>query len=130
MRFAFIAVFVSAAACTHATNRPAPHASDGSSATTITLSELLARGASGSAYSVIEQLRPWLSSRGPRRVAVSIDGSPPGDLGLLHAISVATVREIRLMRASSTVGQPRITRDGAVELIDVIVVTTRKDSRF
>jgi hypothetical protein len=66
-----------------------------------------------------------LVSRGGTTPRVSVDGSPPADLSLLRTIEASAVREVRLQRASSSVGHAAIAVNGDVIVGDVIVVMTR-----
>lgn len=97
-----------------------------SSPSTIVTAQQLARLVrQGSLMDAIEQLRPsWLGRGSPP--LVSVDGSTPADLSSLRLIPVSTVQEVRLQRASSSVGRSTITPNGYVRVGDVIVVSTRK----
>jgi len=70
-----------------------------------------------------------LRSRGASPPLVSVDGSAPAELSLLRTIQTSTVREVRLLRASSSVGIVGIAPNGDVIASDVIVVTTWKGGR-
>lgn len=113
-----------------ATQRPAariPGETGPSSPSTIVTAQELARFVSqGSLLDALEQLRPyWLGARGAPP-QVSVDGTAPADLSSLRLIPVSTVHEVRLERASSSVGRPAILPNGNVRSGDVIVVSTRK----
>jgi hypothetical protein len=95
----------------------------------VTRDELVRFGEHRTLMDALERLRPsmlGLSGRPPR---VSLDGSPPAELSLLRTISVSQVREVRLQRASSSVGHSAIASNGAVVVGDVIVVTTWRGGR-
>lgn len=79
----------------------------------------------GTLMEALERLRPsMLLTRGGRPPLVSVDGSPPMDLSVLHSISASVVLEVRLLRASSSAGLTRILPNGDVVAGDVIVVKT------
>jgi hypothetical protein len=78
----------------------------------------------GSLMDALKQLRPsMLNARGSVPL-VSVDGSPPVEASLLHLIPASNVREVRLQRASSSVGHIIIAPNGDVVAGDVILVTT------
>jgi hypothetical protein len=79
-----------------------------------------------SLHSAIQHMRPWFLSGRGRAPAVSIDGGPAVEISVLYLISVRDVLEIRLERASSSVGRQMVTPDGRVVVGDLIVVTTRQ----
>ena len=115
-----------AAGCTgHAgTRRSSEATNNASSSTVVTAQELAGLARQGSLMDALERLRPnMLASRGtPPRV--SVDGAPLAELSFLRSIPASTVREVRLQRASSSVGHAFIAPNGDVVLSDVIVVTT------
>ena len=113
-----------------ATQRPAartPSETGPSAPSTIVTTQELARFVrQGSLMDALEQLRPlWLVARGSLPL-VSVDGTAPADITSLRAIPVSTVHEVRLQRASSSVGSSRITPNGDVIVGDLILVSTRK----
>jgi hypothetical protein len=72
----------------------------------------------------LERLRPFmLASRGTTPW-VSIDGSPPVEISVLGTIASSQVREVRLLRSSSSVGHVITAPNGDVIVADIIAVTT------
>jgi hypothetical protein len=99
-----------------------PHGASGY--TVVTAAELARIGRQGSLMDALERLRPsMLASRGATPL-VSVDGSPASDLSSLRMIGASDVREVRLHRASSSVGRSAVLRNGDVVVGDLIVVTT------
>lgn len=104
-------------------NPPRTAVSDGATSTVVTAREL--SETRGSLLEVLERVRPSiLMSRGTA-LLVSIDGSPPGDIALLKTIPAVTVHEVRLRRASSSVGRAAVSASGEVIVGDVLEVVTR-----
>jgi hypothetical protein len=96
--------------------------------TALTAQELEGIARQGSLMDALERLRPgWLVSRGSTP-SVSVDGAPPTELSFLRGIPASTVREVRLERASSSVGRAAFAPNGGVIVGDMIVVTTRRGS--
>ena len=128
-RVTFMIAFASlTAGCT--TKRPATRVEGEtgplSPSVVVTAQELARFVRQGSLLDALEQIRPsWLAGRGSPPL-VSVDGSAPADLSSLRLIPVSTVQEVRLQRASSSVGRSTITPNGNVVVGDVIVVSTRK----
>jgi hypothetical protein len=92
----------------------------------ITAAELSRYAAGTSLLDALQRLRPnLLRSRGTRAL-VSIDGTAPTDQGVLSFIPVSTVAEVRLLRATNSVGKPAILGNGEVVLGDVLLVVTHK----
>ena len=120
-----------AAGCaTHspATRRPSETASP-SASVVVTAQELARLVRQGSLMDALQQLRPsWLATRGTPPL-VSVDGSTPTELSYLQLIPVSTVHEVRLQRASSSVGRSMIMPNGDVVVRDLIDVSTRKGGR-
>lgn len=78
----------------------------------------------GSLMEALERLRPaWLVSRRSTPF-VTVDGAPPTELSFLRMIPTSTVREVRLERASATLGHSAFAANGNVVVGDLIVVTT------
>lgn len=104
---------------------------DGSSASgVVTEQELSRTGRGGSLMDALARIRPsMLHSRGTGVPSVSVDGGPPGELALLRTISASLVREVRLQRLSSSVGQPVVSPNGDITLGDILVVTTWRGGR-
>ena len=97
----------------------------GSSLTVVTAEDFARIGGQGSLMEGLATLRPFmLASRGTTAPQVSVDGAPLAELSLLRMIPLQTVREVRLLRSSSSVGQPAIVPNGGVIVGTVIVVTT------
>ena len=95
-----------------------------------TVSATALRGQDGSLYDALTRLRPWIiARRGGQQVFVSIDGSPLTDAAILKSIRASTVYEVRLRRASSSVGHAAASPTGAVIFGDVVEVTTREPPR-
>ena len=123
-----------AAGCaSHTVRAPRANAAlrDGSSASgVVTEQELSRTGREGSLMDALARIRPsMLQSRGTGAPSVSVDGGPPGELALLRTISTSLVREVRLQRLSSSVGQPTISSNGDIRLGDILVVTTWQGGR-
>jgi hypothetical protein len=117
-----------AAGC--APHRPAALGSTEGSTTSpsdiVTSQELARLVRQGSLMDALQQLRPfWLGTRGTPPL-VSLDGSTPTELSYLRQIPASTVLDVRLQRASSSVGRAVIRPDGHVAAVDVIVVSTRR----
>ena len=94
--------------------------------TTITELELGRFGSALSLEEVIRQARPWyLSGRG-RVPAVSVDDGPAMEIAVLRFIPVADVQEVRLQRASSSLGKALVTSTGGIVIGDVLYVTTKR----
>ena len=93
--------------------------------TVVTAQELESIVRQGSLMEALQRLRPeWLVSRGGAPY-VTVDGAPPTDLSFLSTIPASTIREVRLERASSSVGHAAVASSGRVVVGDMIVVTTR-----
>lgn len=93
---------------------------------TITEQELARFQSALSLEEVIRQARPWfLTSRG-RVPAVSVDDGPAMELSFLRFIPVADVQEVRLLRASSSLGKAMVTSTGGVVIGDILHVITRR----
>jgi hypothetical protein len=126
-----LAVITLAPGC--APHRPAARGSSEAGTTSpsdiLTNQELARLVRQGSLMDALQQLRPfWLGTRGTPPL-VSLDGSTPTELSYLRQIPVSTVHEVRLQRASSSVGRAVIRPDGDVAAVDVIVVSTRRGDR-
>ena len=123
-----LAVASLAAGCANrapATRRPGETATS-SASVVVTAQELARFVRQGSLMDALEQLRPyWLGARGAQPL-VSVDGSAPTDPSSLRLIPVSTVHEVRLQRASSSVGRSAILPNGDVVARDVILVSTRR----
>ena len=100
-----------------------------SSITMVTGEELARLGEHRTLMDALEQLRPSMLTSSGRPPRVSVDGSPPAELSFLRTISASQVREVRLQRASSSVGHSIIESNGDVVAGDVIVVTTSRGGR-
>ncbi len=111
-------------------NRSSSEVTDGVSASTVvTAQELGGIIRQGSLMDALQRLRPFmLVSRGTTPW-VSVDGAPPAELSLLSAIPASEVREVRLLRSSSSVGHVITAPNGDVIVADLIVVTTRRGGR-
>jgi len=81
----------------------------------------------GSLMDALQRLRPgWLQSRGATS-SVVVDGGVATDLAYLRMIPVSTVREVRLERATSSVGRAIVAPNGDVLAGgNLIIVTTRR----
>ena len=100
-----------------------------SASAVVTAQELGRLMTQGSLMDALERLRPaMLRARGAAPL-VSVDGSPPSELSVLRMIPASTVREVRLLRSSSSVGRASIAPNGDVIVVDVIAVTTRQGGR-
>ena len=107
------------------TPRPSEVTVGASASTVVTVQELAGIIRQGSLMEALERLRPFmLISRGTTPW-VSVDGAPPAELSLLRTIPVSEVREVRLLRSSSSVGHVIAAPNGDVIVADLIVVTTR-----
>jgi hypothetical protein len=96
--------------------------------TVVTTQELDGIPQRGSLLDALKRLRPdWLRSRGGTPY-VSVDGAPPTELSLLETIPASTIREVRIERASSSVGHSAIGPMGRLIVGDIIVVTSRRGS--
>lgn len=123
---AFIFAGVAAGCATHVVRTPSSSAvtTGASASTVVTSQELAGTIRQGSLMDALERLRPFmLVSRGSTPW-VSVDGSPPAELSLLRAIPASAVREVRLLRSSSSVGHVITAPNGDVIVADLIVVTT------
>ena len=120
-RWAAVAAAVAAAGCaTHPvrTPRSSDVTSGASASTVVTAQELAGIAVQGSLMHALERLRPFmLSSRGSTPW-VSLDGSPPAELSLLQTIPASAVREVRLLRSSSSVGHVITAPNGDVIVAD------------
>lgn len=111
------------------TPRSSEMTSGASASTVVTTQELAGIIRQGSLMEALERLRPFmLVSRGTTPW-VSVDGAPPAELSLLRTIPASDVREVRLLRSSSSVGHVITAPNGDVIVADVIVVTTRLGGR-
>jgi hypothetical protein len=117
-----------ACATTGTTSRCSPGCDDRASASTVVTAAELSR-TDGSLMDVLRRTRPWMVARPGTLLFVSVDGSPPADVSLLQSIPASSVQEVRLLRASSSVGRVAVTADGRTVLGDIIAVTTRARSR-
>ncbi len=119
---AFAVAGLAAGCATHPVRAPrSSEVTTGASASTVvTAKELAGLVRQGSLMDALERLRPFMlaSRRTPPRV--SVDGSPPAELSLLRMIPASEVREVRLLRASSSVRHTT----------DVIVVSTWQGGRW
>jgi hypothetical protein len=94
--------------------------------TTITELELARFHGTLSLEEAIRQARPWyLSGRG-RVPAVSVDDGPAMEISVLRFIPVSDVHEVRLQRASSSLGKAMVTPTGDIVIGDVLYVTTKR----
>ena len=92
----------------------------------VTAQELSRASQQGTLMDALLRLRPgWLTSRGATP-GLSVDGGPPTDAGLLRAIPVSEVREVRFERSTSSLRQSRLAPNGDVIVGNMIVVTTRR----
>jgi len=92
--------------------------------TVITMAEMIRVASGQSVWTAVERARPsFLLGRGsvPR---VSIDGSAPMELAVLHSIPVSQVHEVRLLRGGSG-NYSAVLPNGDVLVGDVILVITR-----
>lgn len=122
---------LSAGCATHALRTPsASMMTTGASASTVvTAQELAGIIRQGSLMEALQRLRPFmLASRGTTPW-VSIDGAPPAELSLLRTIPASEVREVRMLRASSSVGHVITAPNGDVIVADLIVVSTWQGGR-
>ena len=74
---------------------------------------------------VADVFHTLLYPHGSGPVAVSIDDGPVTDLSILETLRVSAIESVRLERASSPVGPPRITPTGGVIFGDMLEVKTR-----
>lgn len=130
MRFAYIAVTalvvnVLAAGCsTRGLTGRSTREPHGAESTVVTAAELARIGRQGSLMDALQRLRPsMLTSRGGTPL-VSIDDSPATDLSSLRMIAASDVCEVRLHRASSSIGRSAVLPNGDVVVGDLIAVTT------
>ena len=94
--------------------------------TVVTTQELDSIPQRGSLLDALKRLRPdWLMSRGGTPYVI-VDGAPPTELSFLETIPASTIREVRIERASSSVGHSAIGPNGRVVAGDIIVVTSRR----
>lgn len=101
-------------------------AAAGSGNSLVTAAELSRYTPGTSLLDALQRLRPsFLYPRGTSAL-VSIDGTAPTDQGVLSSIPVSTVAEVRLLRATNSVGRPTILPNGDVVVGDVLLVLTRK----
>jgi hypothetical protein len=97
-----------------------------SASTVVTAQELQGIPQRGSVTDALKRLRPnWLISRGGTPY-VSVDGAPPTELSFLDTILASTIREVRIERASSSVGHSAIGPNGRLIVGDIIIVTSRR----
>lgn len=109
--------------------RPSEVTTGTSASTVVTAQELTGIIRQGSLMDALQRLRPFmLASRGTTPW-VSIDGAPPAELSLLRTIPASEVREVRLLRSSSSVGHVITAPNGDVIVADLIVVTTWQGGR-
>ena len=112
--------------CTTPASRRQSSSVDAPSATVVTADELARVVGSGSILVALERVRPsMLAGRGGASPFVSIDGSPPGDFSLLRSVPVSSVRQVQLVRASSSVARPAVADNGDIVVGDLILVLTR-----
>src|SRR5262245_27702796 len=90
-------------ACASANTRGRSSSAEGSSNTFVTSAEL-SRYGQLSLAEALEALRPTLLRGRGVAPGVSVDGSPIADLTILRSIPTSHVTEVRLVRASSSVG--------------------------
>ena len=96
-----------------------------SSALLISQPELLRVGAGNQLLSAIQRTRPsWLAGRNGL-VSVSIDDAPPTDPTVLASVPISQVLDVRLVRATQSVGRSVVTPRGDVVVADLILVRTR-----
>jgi hypothetical protein len=111
-------------------SRRSDEAKVGASASAVVTAQELGRlMTQGSLMDALVRLRPYMLSARGTKPLVSVDGSPLAELSLLQMIPASTVREVRLLRSSSSVGHATIAPNGDVIVGDVIVVTTWQGSR-
>lgn len=97
---------------------------EGSASDVITASELKHLDPGLSVLEAIEHARPWfLHSRGSVST-VSIDHSPPTESSVLRTLFVGDVKEIRLLRGTSSSGLVSLRPNGTVAVGDVVLVVT------
>ena len=111
------------------THQMGSRAAAGPGNTVVTAAELSRYSSRANLMEALERVRPsFLYPRGSAPL-VSIDGSVPTDLAILSTIPTSTVAEVRLLRASSSVGKPTVLANGDVVVGDVILVLTRAGER-
>jgi hypothetical protein len=91
----------------------------------VTAAELARYTPGTSLLDALQRLRPSLLHPRGASALVSIDGTAPTDQGVLSTIAVSAVAEVRLLRATNSVGKPAILRNGDVTVGDVLLVVTR-----
>ena len=111
-------------ACASTSAMPSARDAEGSSSDVITAAELTRLDPGLSMIDVVEHARPWFLHPRGSVSTVSIDGAPPMEPSVLRAISVAQVREVRLLRAAGTSGPATIRPDGGLSVGNVILVLT------
>jgi len=102
----------------------APDRAESSSSDVITTAELRRLDPGLSVMDVVEHARPWFLHRRGSTSTVSVDNGPPTESSVLRAISIAQVKEVRLLCAAGESGPVAIRPDGAVVVGDVILVVT------
>ena len=103
---------------------PNPDRAQGSSSDVITMAELRQLDPALSVMDAVAHARPWfLHPRGSASM-VTIDHSPPTEPSILRTLSVADVKEIRLLRAATGTPPIAIRADGMTSVADVILVIT------
>ena len=128
-RSAIMLAMTGLSACYANTSLPAPRPNGAnrnvSPSAVVTTQEFASIVRQGTLMEALEQLRrSMLLGRGGRLPLVSVDGAPPTDLSVLRTLPASVVREVRLLRASSSAGYSRILPNGDVIVGDVIVVIT------
>jgi hypothetical protein len=124
-RVVTVLAVVGSTACHTRASLPVPTRSSVSPSSVVTWQAFGRIVRQGTLLEALERLRPsMLVARGGRLPLVSVDGAPPTDLSLLRTIPASVVSEVRLQRASSSVGHSRILPNGDTIVGDVIVVTT------
>ena len=121
-----LAILLIAGACrasSHVDTAPLRRESARWNGDAISMKELTSYPAAQNLYEVLRAARPfWIIDRG-KSPSVSIDGAQPREVDALRGIQVASVREVRLLRAhSSSEVKPTMLPSGAVEFRDVIIV--------
>ena len=92
----------------------------------LTVAELSRYAPGTSLLDALQRLRPtFLYPRGTRAL-ISVDGTAATDQDVLSSIPVSVVAEVRLLRATTSVGRSTILPNGDVATGDVLLVLTRK----
>jgi hypothetical protein len=111
--------------CTTGVNEARPSGESRSSSTVVIAADLSREPPTENLMDALRRIRPALLDGRGSKLMVVIDASPPMELSVLEMLRVSAVAEVRLLRASSSVGRSALSSDGRVTVGDLLLVRTQ-----